>query len=297
MKHCLYSVLFLLSITYSSFAQKPITLQADSSRIGNTVFPGFWLTIPEVKPEVVKNNWTKTILKGTKSKISGEYNEMTLFGAIIPDIMDGNINIMSKIEDADSATRLFVCIEKSRDNFVLKSSAEYERTGKFLRKFAREQYAALTKKQVDSEDEKLRDLEKELKSVRRDKEKLEKDIQSAQVAITQANDDIASYNKELDILAISIDNASTLLSTMPDDEQKKTKQSELKDLQKKKKGIMKDINSAENKITKSNTRIDDDNRDISLNMVSQNDLLERIKQQKINIQQYNRKLKIIEAYQ
>jgi uncharacterized radical SAM superfamily protein len=84
---------------------------------------------------------------------------------------------------------------------------------------------------------------------------------------------------------------------MPDDEQKKTKQSELKDLQKKKKGIMKDINSAENKITKSNTRIEDDNRDISLNMVSQNDLLERIKQQKINIQQYNRKLKIIEAYQ
>lgn len=296
MKQLLLVALFTIVCLSMVQAQKPITLAADSVKIGNTLFPGFWLTIPESKPDAIKSSWSKAILKGTKSKISTNNNEMTLFGAIISDFYDGNVNIMSKIEDQDTSTRLFVCVETTRDNFIGKSSSEYEKLSRYLKKYARDQYVIVAKDQLAAEEDKLSDLEKELKSMRKSKEKMEKDIQSAKVRITGENDNISALNKEIIVVDANISNVSSVLSYTEEGEAKKAKQSELKTLQKKKKGILKDINSAENSISKANTDIADNTRDIELNEVNQAEINEKIKQQAITIVKFQKKLKTIEAF-
>lgn len=291
---------YILAIILFSFsvviAQKPITLTEDSVKFGNRFFPGFWLTIPEAKPEVVKTNWIKAIEKGTKSKVNFKNNEMTLFGALLPNFTKGSVNIMSKVESGDSLTQLFVSVETVRDVFVGETSEEYNKLSAYLKKFGKDQYIIVAKDQLSTEESKLKAMEKELKSARKEKEKFDKSIQSSKVNITQQNDKITGINKEIEMLDIKIDNSSTLLSTMDDGDAKKTKKSELKALQKKKKGLLKDINSAENSISKANTGIGDNTKNIELNEVTQKELADKITQQKLALSRFQKKLKTIEAY-
>lgn len=277
-------------------AQQPITITGDSVKFGNRYFPGFWLAIPEVKLETIKSSWIKAIEKGTKSKVTTDNNEMSLFGAIISDIAKNSVNIMSKIVDQDSITLLFVSVETTRDNFISSSSEEYGKLNKYLNKYAKDQYIITAKNQLSAEQDKLKDIEKEMKSARKSKEKYEKGIQSSKVKITESNDNIAAKNKELEILEIRINNSTTMLSTIIDDDAKKAKKSELKDLQKKKKSLLKDINSAQNSISKANNTIDDNRKDIDSNDTTQYELGDRISQQKQVVAKYQQKLKTIQSY-
>lgn len=288
---------FILLISLSALkAQKPVVLAEDSVKFGTRYFPGFWLTIPETKPWEVKTNWIKTIEKGTRSKVTIEMNEMTLFGAILSDVYKGNVNVMSKTVDQDSVTQLFVCIETTRDNFITSGSGEYDNLKSYLLKFAKNQYGNVVKEQLSAEEKKLRKLTKELKSARTSNSRYEKGIQSAKVRINQQNDKINGIYKEVDMLDIRIGNCTTALSVLEEGDAKQTKQSELKTLQKKKKSLLKGMNSAENRISKANTTIHDNERDIELNTDTQYDLSEKINQQKLVIASYQQKLKNIQAY-
>ncbi len=296
MKYFLYSNLFFFISISAVKAQQPITITGDSVKFGNRYFPGFWLTVPEVKQETVKASWVKAIEKGTKSKVTTDKNEMSLFGAILPDFTKGSVNIMSKIVDQDSLTMLFVSIETTRDNYIGSTSDEYAKLNKYLKKFAKDQYVISAKNQLSAEEDKLKDMEKELKTSRKSKEKFEKGIQSSEVRITEQKDNITSINKELEILEIRIGNSSATLSTMEDGDAKKAKKSELKDLQKKKKNLLKDINSTNNTIAKSKISIEDNRTDIETGMVKQKELSDNISEQKLVVAKYQRKLKNIEAY-
>ena len=296
MKYFLYSTLFFLMCISAVKAQQPITITGDSVKFGNRYFPGFWLAIPEVKLETIKSSWIKAIEKGTKSKVTTDNNEMSLFGAIISEIAKNSVNIMSKIVDQDSITLLFVSVETTRDNFISSSSEEYGKLNKYLNKYAKDQYIITAKNQLSAEEDKLKDIEKEMKTARKSKAKYEKGIQSSNVKITEHNDDIAAKNKELEILEIRINNSTTMLSTMIDEDAKKAKKSELKDLQKKKKSLLKDINSAQNSISKANNTIDDNRKDIDSNDTTQYELGDRISQQKQVVAKYQQKLKTIQSY-
>lgn len=296
MKQLLYISVILIFCLTTARAQKPVTLDADSVKFGIRYFPGFWLTIPEAKPDVVRTNWVKAIEKGTKSKVSTNKNEMTLFGAQLPSVAPGSVNIMSKVEIGDSVTHLFVSVETERDIFVGETSEEYDKLNAYLKKFGRDQYIIVAKGQLSAEETKLKELDKILKTTRKDKDKLEKGIQSAKVRITEEKDNIRAANQELDILEIKINNASTLLSTMEDGDAKKEKKSELKTLQKKKKSLLKNINSSENTISKAYSSIQDHETNIEMHQKSQKDIAAKIADQKQTITYYQKKLKTIEAY-
>ncbi|MFA5971458.1 MAG: hypothetical protein WC780_03815 [Lentimicrobiaceae bacterium] len=296
MKQYFYSLVILL-ISFSAVkAQKTITLADDSVKLGSRYFPGFWLSIPEIKPDALKASWIKAIEKGTKSKVRIENNEMTIFGAIIPDICDGSMNIVSKTIDYDSLTQLFVSVETTRDNFITRNSSEFDNLSKFLKKFGKDQYIKVAKDQLSAEEAKLSSLEKDLKSTRKNLLKYEKGIQSSNVRISQQNDKIKSADKELEIQQIKIENATTLLSTLSDEKARKAKQSELKDLQKKKKNLLKNINSAESSISKANISIQDYKKNIELHGATQKELGDKIIEQKQSIAWFQQKLKTIEAY-
>lgn len=296
MKTNFYILTIILLCFSVAEAQKPVTLMADSVKFGNRYFPGFWLTIPEANPEVVKANWIKTIEKGTKSKVSIRQNELTLFGAMLPETGIQSANIMSKTVGGDSITKLFVSVETERDIFIGQTSDEYEKLSTKLKNFAKSQYLIVAKEQLSAEESKLKELEKQLRSARKNKERYDKSIQSSEVNIIQQNDKITASNKELEILEIKINNNATQLSTMDDGDAKKSKKSELKTLQRKKKSLLKSINSAENSISKANTAIADNTNNIELNGATQKELTDNITQQKLTITRFQKKLKTIEAY-
>lgn len=296
MKPFIYiAVLFLASVLAVN-AQKPITMTDDSVKFGNTMCPGIWIDIPESNIESVRKNWIKTIEKGTKSKALVTGSEMTIFGAIMKEITEAPVNIFSTINGQDSLVKLFVALELTRDQFTTINSKEHGLLKNTVKQFAKDQYLKVAGDQLSTEESKLKDLEKELASLRKNKEKMEKDIQSANTSISQENYKIISVNKEMAVTDASLDSKSTDLSTISDGDAKKALQSEIKALQKKKKEHLKDISTSENKISKANTEILDSNNGISLNIKQQEELGIKINAQKLVVKKYTDKLKTIESY-
>lgn len=296
MKHFFYfSILLFFSVSVAK-AQKPITLSSDSVKFGNRYYPGFWLSIPEVSAADVKENWIKMIEKGTKSDVSATDNEMTLFGANIPGFKTGSSNIESKIAWKDSLTMLFVSVETARDVFVGTNSEDYKALNKYLMDFAKDQYIDKAKSQLSAEEAILKDLEKQNKNAGRSQDKMEKKIQKANISIKNEQDNIDRFNLELNTLDIRIGNTSSSLSVLPEGDSKTAIESDLKDLQKQKKKLLKNINSSQSRISKEEKNISNYNKDIDSQKDTQSDLSDRISQQKKVVSMYKQKIKNIKAF-
>ncbi len=296
MRTGIYIALLFFTMTSALQAQKPLTITDDSVKFGNTLCPGIWIDIPETKLETVRGNWIKFIEKGTKSKALVAVNEITIFGALLTDISEAPVNIFSSVEGKDSLVRLFAALELKRDEFTRINSKEHEQLKKAVKQFAKDQYVKVAEDQLSAQESTLKDLEKELSSVRKEKEKLEKGIQSANTSISEETYKIESFQKELKVTEAALDAKSTELSTMADGDAKKAVQSEVKDLQKKKKENLKDISTSENKVSKANTLIKDNKSAIEANLKQQDELGNKVSDQNLVVKKYSDKLKTIESY-
>ncbi|MFH1120741.1 MAG: hypothetical protein V1775_13040 [Bacteroidota bacterium] len=290
-----FSLIFTFGFMATN-AQKPIKLSDDSVKFGNTHCPGIWVDIPEVNLETVRTNWIKSLEKGTKSKALITGHEITIFGALLKDVVETPVNIFSAVNGQDSIVRLFAAVELKRDEFTTIDSKEHEQLKITLKQFAKDQYLKVAKDQLSDQEAKLKDLEKELSSMRKEKDKLEKEIQSANTTISEENYKITSVKKEMSVTDASLDAKSTELSTMADGDAKKAAQSEAKDLQKKKKEHLKDISNAENRISKAKTLIQDNNTGISQNLRNQEAVQIKITAQQQEVKKYTDKLSTIESY-
>jgi len=132
--------------------------------------------------------------------------------------------------------------------------------------------------------------------MRKVKEKLEKEIQSANTTISEENYKVSSTKKELAETEAILDDKSSELSTMGEGEAKKAVQSEVKELQKKKKEQLKSISSSEIKTSRSKTLIQDNSLKITQNLKEQEDLITKTSLQEAEVKKYTEKLKTIKSY-
>ncbi len=99
------TLIYLLALMLAApamHAQKPILVLEDSILIGNYLYPGFNVTIPEANFENTLKNWVKLQETGTKSKVQTEDGEMTIFGAIIKQVSSAPVNIYSRLLNEDT---------------------------------------------------------------------------------------------------------------------------------------------------------------------------------------------------
>ncbi|GAP42208.1 hypothetical protein TBC1_11337 [Lentimicrobium saccharophilum] len=296
MKKLFYPLIILSLLMSFANAQKPITFNDDSQVFGNVDFPGIWVSIPEANAETVMKNWQKAIQKGTKSKVSVNGMDASLFGALIKDVYEGPVNIESRIKNQDSLVLLFAGVELRRGEFAEKGTHEYDRLKAYLKDFAKSEYLKVAEDQLAAEEKKLKEMEKELSKTRKGKAKMEKTVQSSNNTIAAENDKISSLRKQLTVSDEQIDHISSRLSETQDAEAKKSWQSEMKTAQKKKKSQLKAINSSENKIAKAKDRIRDTKNTIDLNLGSQDQMSVRINEQKMIVSQYQNKVRTIQGY-
>lgn len=296
MKTVIYLALLCIISLPAVQAQKPITINDDSYKFGNTMCPGIWVDIPEANLETVQKAWIKVLEKGTKSNVLQTGSEITIFGAMMKDISEVPVNIFSEIHGEDSVVRLFAAVELTRDEFTAIDSKEHEQLKKTVKHFAREQYLKVAEVQLSTEESTLRDLEKDLASLRRNKEKHEKDIQWANTTISEENYKITAVKKEMVNTDASLEARSAELSSMAEGDAKKAKQSEIKALQKKKKDHLKDVSASENKISKANATLVDSNNAIPQNIKQQEEQVLKINAQKLVVNKFTGKLNTIKSY-
>jgi hypothetical protein len=292
-------LLLLLIISCSGIkAQKPILVSEDSMSFGKSRLPGLTVLIPEVNYEMTLKSWTKELQSGTKSKLITENNEMTIFGAKIKDISINPVNVYSKIMNLDTAIKINVAFELKKDQFIERATGETDLTKAklYLKEFAKSQYLDLAKDQADTEDKKLRELERELSSLEKEKTKLQKSIESANTDILTEKDNITIQNNELTAVSAELIDQNKQLLSIEEATTKKEKTDYINGLEKRKKKVQNSIESSQNRINKLNNEIDKANAEIPRNEKMQEQANDKIQKQQAVYGKYADKIKTIKAY-
>ena len=298
MKKITFLYLLLISLVGAPMVKAQVAIKTtnDSVKFGNTLSPGIWVNVPESELENVRKDWIKVLEKGTKSKAIVNGNEVTIFGAQFKDLSEEPVNVYSKLETKDSTVMLFTSVELRRDEFTKANTKEHNQLIESVKGFAKEQYLEVAGDQLSKQESKLKDFEKNLASARKDKEKLEKSLQSANTTISEEEYKIVTTQKEMEVTDGSLDALGTRLSTTTDKDAKKSLESEIKDLQKKKKSNLKDISSSENKISKAKEQISDNKSAIETNLLQQEEMQVLISAQTRQVANYTTKVSTIKSY-
>ncbi len=290
----LFALLPLIAVN----AQKPIVLSEDSIQIGRSYLPSLSVTIPEADFDVVLKDWVKEIESGTRSKVVNENGEMSIFGARIRKIDAGDINVYSKLVRLDSMLQLFASFEVKKDEYIESAtgSPAFVSAQEFMKEFAKNKYIDVAKSQADAEENKLKDLQKELSSLESEKSRMQKNIQSNNSRISSENENIILQNNELNTVTAAIAEQNRLLLTMEEGPAKDELEKQIKELEKRKKSAERNVKKAEKKIGKADTSIDQATGDIPRNERMQEKVKEQIAAQDAVYQKYAEKLKKIRAY-
>jgi predicted nucleic acid-binding Zn-ribbon protein len=290
-----FVVFFSLSVVFS---QKPIILSDDSISFGTGKYPGIIITIPEVNFEKTQKEWIKVLEKKTKSEVTKNVDELSIFGTNIDDFSANPVNVFSKFQNLDTMVRMLVVVELQKDKYLSKSTGENEliRGKNYLKKFAREQYVDFTADELKTEEKKLKNLTNELQSLKKDKSKLQDEIQSCNKDITNEKNNITIKNNELITVTNEIVNQNSQLNAMQEGAIKEQKKDYIKDLEKRKKKIMNDIESSGKKINKANEAILDADAAIPKNETRQGEYRLKIESQELAVKKVTEKLNVIKNY-
>jgi len=293
--------LLLLSVLISSTginAQKPILITEDSLKVGSNKYPGISVFIPEVEYEKTQKNWIRIQESGTRSKVVDESGKMSIFGAISKSISDTPFNILSEIVDRDTVLKLTAAFELRKDVYTERATGEAElaKAKTYLFNFAKEQYVDLVNEQLKSEENRLKDLQKEITSLQRDQSGMEKDIRSNNKRITSEEDRLVILNNELTSLTAAIYEHNMQLNSLEPGFEKEEKVKHIKELEKQKKKATRSIKKSENKISKAEKSINNANRAIPKNDDTQEMIRRRISDQEAVVKQFEDKLNRVKSY-
>jgi len=288
----------VLFLTINLAGQKPIILTDKQINFKHGEYPGFELTIPEVAYEDVSQAWIKKIEKGTKSKITIDGGEFTIFGAQIDEIWPNPINIYSILSSRDSAVILDVTVELKPKEFVSRSQSEQEfaKVKTYLFEFGKEHYANLAQEELKTEEKKLKDLEKDLESLQNDKTKMEKLIVEEKNRIAENNDKITGLKQDAQNLNDQIGKEKSILISLEDEEAKKAKETQIKNLEKEKEKALKEVENLQKKIVDSNATIDRTTLEIETNLRDQSAKVAEIDIQRQAVSKAENKLNTILNY-
>jgi len=293
------TVLLLMLSFFSIKAQIPIIVTEDSLKIGNNLFPGILVIIPEVEYAITVSNWIKLLESGSRSKVVTENGEMTIFGARLKDLTDyPQINVYSTLLDKDSLLYLGVVFELKKDQYIERSTGEPDlaRAKNFLFNFAKKQYIELAEGQLNVEEKKLKVLEKELGSLERDETGMKKSGSSYEKNLTAEKENLTSLNNDLISLSASIEQHRGDLARMTTGTEKDEKVAYIKDLDKQKKKTLKSVTKTENRISKYQKEIANIKTSIPKNDESQGKSQDQINAQEAIVQKFTDKLNMIKEF-
>jgi len=279
-------------------SQKPIKVLEDSVQIGNWLYPGFYVTIPEADYDNVLKNWVKLQETGTKSKVQTENGEMTIFGANVREISPTSVNIYSRLVNEDTVSRLLACIEIKKDEFVEPAAGDIQMTAalNFLKEFAKSQYIEVIKGQLDAEEKILRDLNRELSSLQSSKARSQKTAKNKRGTVSNEQEKLQVRHNELSMLSSEIINKNNEMMDMPVGAGRDAMATQVKELEKRRKKLQKEISKSENKINKARSAINQADRSIPRNENEQDVLKSKIDAQQAVVQTFIDKLNNVKLY-
>jgi DNA repair exonuclease SbcCD ATPase subunit len=291
-----FSLLTVLFIVPWLYSQQPIRVYEDSIAYGKNKYPGVVVTVPEANYEQLQKDWKKELEAKTKSNVVIENGEWSIFGANAKNLSPTPVNIYSTLTNLDSLVELRAAVELKKDVFIEKQSSEMLKLETYLKDFAKNQYIQTASSQLKVEEDTLRELKKMLSDYEKKESNLKDDIKSSEKSIKEEEDIITALNSDLETLSAEIEGENTRFASMTEGSVKNDKEKYIKDLDKRKKKIGNDIESADKKIKKANKTIEDAQKEIPEQQSLQEQVKTKIAARELVVKKYEQKLAAIKLY-
>ena len=290
MKNIFFSLLIIISST--SFSQESINAKVDSTSSSKS-YQSYSVDIPQTTLKDIQNDWLKYIAEGNKGKASFVNGEYIQAGAVNKNISPNPFTLYSRLVEIPGGTRITAWLAESNVADAARGAKNDQNLAvqKMLHDFAVTSYRAAVKDELKVEQNKLADLEKDLKSVIKDEDKSTKAINANERSNERADDAISTNKGDINRATEKISDQKVFVQqTAADPNAKKGAQKTLAEMENDKKDLQKQ-NEKQNKNIDSRNK---ENRVEDRNMVaaqqSQEIKIAAIEKQKVVVANVQAKL-------
>ncbi len=245
-------------------AQTPIAVETEEVSMSKGKHNAYILTIPQADYESSLKNWKKVIRQKTKNKIEESDHELFISATQIDLIYTAPINIYSSLIKGDSALRLYAIFEIDSMMFDFENSEKSIREEKinsqirhFLFNFGTEQYLYAVEKELEKEENALKDLTKELTNMEKEQQQAMEAIAENEQNIRNSEDAIAVHTNDNERKVSEINAKKESIANLGDDKELQDQANDqLKALEKEKRDIENQMEKEQKNIVKYNSTID-----------------------------------------
>lgn len=269
MKTLSFMLLMASSCVFTNaFGQSLVSVVRDTTY----QFPGksepvnaFTVTVPQAKPDAVKSAVASALEKGNKTKSAQTGTSISINNIILKNVGADTLNAVAEIFQIIGGTQMVIAFESkgkyiSRTEDAVKGNALAIWTGEV----ANEKYREAVKEEEKSEEKVLKDLEKQMAGNIKDIDKCKKNIADNDASIKNLQANIKSKEGEQALQQEKVDAQKKYVMNLPSDNSSAIKEGEksLKDMEKTKEGIIKEINKMNDAIRKTENDTRDQNNNI-----------------------------------
>ena len=260
MKAKIVIFLFFLSlISFNNFAQKGYQLSVEKQVVNKLDSSVFVLEVDRALEKDVLKSWEKNVEK-SKAKAVVEGNSLSIIGTVIPRIINKPTDVYSVIKKSDGGVKLYtVFIIDSVRVDPNGTDETVEKVREALSDFGEKLYRDVLSRELSDKEEVLANLTKDREKKLKAQDKLVKSVQKDSLNIGKSMTELALLKEQLESANTAYSSKkSTIASTnYSDKDEAKTAKGELKDLDKNRKGIEKEIQKHTDSILDSKADIRD----------------------------------------
>jgi len=253
-------------------------VESSQMKYGDKNYPAVTVDIPSVDQEVIQKEWTKILEGDTKSKMSEGMDGLYIAGAMLETVSTQSLNVYSRVTKTEYGVRLVAAFEEPEGEFINSNKNKLNSAKAMLKEFGREQYTSSLKSHHKEENSILEDMEKDLKKLQKENEKMHKVINENELKIVNTKNDEKANLLEQDRLIEEISSKKTQISRLAKDARKDAEK-ELKSLEKDKKKLQKDVENMNKDIVSYRADIEETQRLIQRNLSEQDLQKARISRQ------------------
>jgi hypothetical protein len=161
LKHTLLAA--IIAVPTLMIAQKPIDMTEADKEMSMGNKHCYIMTIPQTKGKDVTEAWKKYIKKDAKGKLEEANGEMKMIGAMYKNISSLPFNAFAKVLETPEGTQLTGWFSEG-EIFISTATAADKSTAvqKYMHDFGVQEYKASVAKELEKENNKLKDLQKVL---------------------------------------------------------------------------------------------------------------------------------------
>ncbi|MEX0813001.1 MAG: hypothetical protein WD048_12350 [Chitinophagales bacterium] len=256
----------LSAFSIFTFAQEPINVTVAHQSVTRDAQNSYTVDIPQANLKDVEKEWTKYLSKKSKGRASESNGEYIQNNAVDKNISNKPFDVQSKLFGTSDGVRLTAWF--TQRNRPLQSSergnGQQLAVQKYIRDFAVPQYREAVKAELETEQDKLEEMEKQLSEMIKNEEASLKAIAENERSNERAKESIATTKSDIKSSSKKIEDQKEMVEyTASDPNATKGAKKTLDNLEDDKKDLQKSNEKEAKDLVKSKTEIREAERNTS----------------------------------